>query len=134
MSLKLMVFESRWSWKQYYHYIGWNPNIFGYCFINETFLYAKLQESGSSFQKKSLHELVINILSIRDLDKLNLIWRFDFRFKPIFATALNVSNFKSGQRWLKNNHFSSTTRTLSKSLIQYVIPAKRPLCINFLFL
>ena len=31
--------------------------------------------------------LVVGNVCIRDLDKLNLIWWFDIRLEPIFATA-----------------------------------------------
>jgi hypothetical protein len=45
----------------------------------------------------------VSTACIRDLDKLNLIWRFDFRLKPIFATASasSKSTSKRGQKWPK---------------------------------
>ena len=50
----------------------------------------------------------------KDLDKLNLIWWFDFRLKPIFAFALatskNITYFVSGEKLPKNNHLASLTK------------------------
>ena len=44
-----------------------------------------------------------NTVCIRDLDKLNLIWQFDFNLKQIFAPALAASesatHYKSDQKW-----------------------------------
>ena len=41
---------------------------------------------------------------------LDMLWRFSFRFKPIFATVTtgtkNNTQFKSGQKWLENNHLA----------------------------
>ena len=46
-----------------------------------------------------------NAVCISDLDKLRLIWRFDFRLNPIFATATaaskNTTSFKNSQKYPK---------------------------------
>ena len=48
------------------------------------------------------------IASTRDLYKTNLIWQFDLRLEPIFATASAASkketHFKSSSKWPENNH------------------------------
>ena len=41
------------------------------------------------------------ILYIRDLDKVNLIWWFDFRPKPNFDTALAATKYYLIQKWSK---------------------------------
>ena len=44
-----------------------------------------------------------NTVCIRDLDKFNLIWQFDFNLKQIFALApaasKSATHFKSDQKW-----------------------------------
>ena len=44
-------------------------------------------------------------------------WRFGFRLGPIFATApadsKNNTCFKSGQKWLKDNHFDSSKTNIN---------------------
>ena len=74
-------------------------------------------------------------MCIKDLKKLNLIWRFDFRLEPGFAAASafpeNSAYFKSGQKWLKNDskmtqkwlkndNIAAFTKVKSHSLIYYV--------------
>ena len=53
----------------------------------------------------TLHHITSYAVCIRDLDKLNLIWRFDFRLNPIFATATaaskNTTSFKNSQKYPK---------------------------------
>jgi hypothetical protein len=43
----------------------------------------------------------------KNVDKLNLIWQFNFRLKLIFATASAIQkyidHFKSGQKWPEND-------------------------------
>ena len=51
------------------------------------------------------------------LDKLNLIWWFDFSQEPIFATAQATSKKYFIQKWSKNNHLGSFSNAKSKSLI-----------------
>ena len=52
-----------------------------------------------------------NTECVSNLDKNNLLKRIGFRLKPIFTTTTaaskNDSHFKSGQKWLKNNHLAS---------------------------
>ncbi len=47
-------------------------------------------------------------------DNLNLICLFDFRLKPIFATALAVlkiiAHFKNGQKCVKNNNLTTIAK------------------------
>ena len=63
-------------------------------------------------------------MCIRDLDKQNLIWWFDFCFEPIFATAPADSKIathvKSGQNWPESNHLAYFTKVKSKFLIPCV--------------
>ena len=61
---------------------------------------------------------------IRDLDKLNMICWFGFRFEPVFANdnawPKNVALFKSGLQQNKNNHLAIYIRIESKSLIHMI--------------
>ena len=63
-------------------------------------------------------------LCSKELDKLNFIWQFDFRLKPIFYTApaapKNTAHFKSGQKWIENNPLASFAKVKSKSLTHSV--------------
>ena len=54
---------------------------------------------------------------------LTWLWWFDFRLKPIFATAPAPSNtcFKSGQKWLQNNHLTLFTKVQSKSFFLSIL-------------
>ena len=51
-----------------------------------------------------------NTMCIRNLDRLNLIWLFDFRLEPIITSAPGASKqstfFKSGQKWPKYSHLA----------------------------
>ena len=62
-------------------------------------------------------------MSSKDMDKFYLIWQFYFRLEPIRATApstsKNITQFKSGQKWLKNNHFATFTKFCIKSIISF---------------
>ena len=53
------------------------------------------------------------------------IRRSDFRLNLIFAITptahKNVAHFKSGQKWIKNNHLTPFTKVKSKSLIHTVL-------------
>ena len=56
---------------------------------------------------------------------LNLIWQFDCRLKPIFATApaasKNTTHLKCGKKWSRNNHHLATfTKIQSKSQMHIV--------------
>ena len=54
------------------------------------------------------------------LVKINLIWLFDYRHEPNFATApttLYTSPFKSGQKCPKNNQLTYFANVKSKLLI-----------------
>ena len=54
----------------------------------------------------------------RDLDKPYLIWQFGFMLKPSFTTALavpkNISHLKNVQKWPKNEHLTSFTKSNSE--------------------
>ena len=50
-------------------------------------------------------------LCIRDLDKLNLIWRFDFRHEPIFTTTTTLAA-------LEKHFFKKRSKIISLLLFQ----------------
>ena len=57
--------------------------------------------------------VLINIYTvcIGDLDKLYLIWWFDLRLKPSFATAPAASKkYTSLRKWHRNNHLTYFTK------------------------
>ena len=66
----------------------------------------------------------LHTVCIRDLEKFNFIWRFDFRIEPIFATPSdnwkNATHFNSSQKWLRNKHLVLFTEVRSKSLTHSV--------------
>ena len=67
---------------------------------------------------------MVGEVCIRNIDKLNMIWWFDLRLKPIFttvpATSREAIHFKRGQRLPKNNNLAFLKMIMSKSLIHTV--------------
>ena len=72
----------------------------------------RLHNSTPKLQSKMV-KIWHGTVCIRDLDKFNLIWRFNFMRRPIFATALDASKNTapfhiSDHQWPKNNQLASS--------------------------
>ena len=71
-------------------------------------------------------------MCIKDLDKLTLIWLFDFRrnqfsILPYIAAMKNINRFKYGQNQKKNHKF------LPKSLVHMVL-TKEKIVLNLMLI